>query len=242
MNKVILGVILALTATSCQLKVEPGIQAGIDECENCSMIIQDVDQGAVAIDTDEQLHTFCNPVCLIYETNKLKEAGVVSSWQSYLFNHADNAAIPVRAAFIAQGDFRTAMGFGLLAFTSQEEAAAFSNDVNGEVIEWDDLRLQYETPDAAIILPSGDDSEPETFEVFKGQIISVAYDNRSSSIEKIELTGYDFDFAVGPETEGQSSFIAGKPGQGFAFQKNDGSILGILFVGGDHTAEEAIYR
>ncbi len=242
MNKVIWGFILALAFSACQMKVEPGIDAGIDECENCTMIIQDVDQGAVAIDVNEELHTFCSPVCLINEFDKLKEAGAAQSWRSYLFDHADNTAIPASEAFIVHGDFRTAMGYGLLAFHTKESADEFAGEVSGEIVTWNDLRLNHEGPDVSIELSSENIQQPDTYEATRGEIIYVLYKNVSDSEETITLSGYDFAMIAQPRSTGNGVFVADKPGQGFAFQKSNGTILGMLFVGGDHTAEEAIYR
>lgn len=242
MNKVIWGGILALALTACQMKVEPGIDAGIDECENCTMIIQDVDQGAVAIDVNEELHTFCSPVCLIKEFDKLKEAGAVPSWHSYLFDHADNTAIPAPGAFIVHGDFHTAMGYGLLAFHTKESADEFAGEVSGEIVTWNDLRLNHEGPDISVELSSENIQQPDTYEAMRGEIVYVLYKNDFNIEETITLSGYDFELTTQPRSTGNGAFVADKPGQGFAFQKGDGAILGMLFVGGDHTTEEAIYR
>jgi hypothetical protein len=233
---------LILLAVSCRMKVEPGIKAGIDECEHCTMIIQDIDQGAVAADVDEQLHTFCNPICLIYEFNKLKKAGNQPSWQNYLFDHGDETAVPAPDAFIVHGDFQTAMGHGLLAFHTRESAVQFAGEVSGEMIAWDDLRINHENPDVSVQLSSEIVQEPDVFEALRGEIIQVSYDNNTGLQEVITLSGYDFALTVEPGSSGRAAFIADKPGQGFAFQGSDGRILGMLFVGGDHTSEEAIYR
>ncbi|MEE9555556.1 MAG: nitrous oxide reductase accessory protein NosL [candidate division Zixibacteria bacterium] len=242
MNKAFWGFILVLAVTSCQMKVEPVIEAGIDECENCTMIIQNVDQGAVAIDASEELHTFCSPVCLINEFDKLKNAGAMPSWQSYLFDHTDNTAIPAAGAFIVHGDFHTAMGYGLLAFGIREAADEFTREVSGEIVIWNDLRLNHEGPDVSVELSSDNIQQPDTYEAIRGEIVYVLYDNGSDSEETVTLSGYDFSITAHPKSTGNGSFIADKPGQGFAFQKSDGAILGMLFVGGDHTTEEAIYR
>lgn len=242
MSKIIIPLIWAMLIAGCQMKVEPGIRAGIDECENCGMVIQKIDQGAVAIDAEEEIHTFCNPVCLIYENNKLKESRLASARQIYLFDHEDGSPIPSGHVYLVHGDFQTAMGFGLLAFSSYDKALAFANEMGGEVIRWNDLRLGYETPDLQIILTSGRSGEPETFEASRDNKVEVVYRNRSSAKEKIILTGYDFEISIGPESEESRSFIVDKPGQGFAFQKADGTDLGMLFVEGDHTSEEAEYR
>lgn len=242
MSKTTLAIVCAIFIAGCQMKVEPGINAGIDECENCSMIIQEVDQGAVAIDNQEEIHTFCNPVCLIYETNKLKKEGILPAWKIYLFDHENKAPIYSGDAHVVQGDFRTAMGFGLLAFTSYDKAADFTNENSGEVIGWDDLRLQYETPDLEIRLNSRNSDEPEVCEAKKGNIVAVFYGNNSSSMEKLKLTGYEFELTAEPEEEVKRSFIADKPGRGFAFEESDGTVIGMFVVEGDHTSEEAEYR
>jgi len=239
LNFILIGMVLV---AGCQMKVEPGIQSGVDECENCSMIIQDVEQGAAAIDTEEELHTFCNPVCLIQEINKRKESADLPSWKEYLFNYDDQAPILAEKTYLVHGDFRTAMGYGLLSFASLEKADAFAAANGGKVIEWDDLRLEYESPDLKIQLQSGNSGETTMFEVRRGGIVAVSYKNDSAADENIFLTGYDFEISAKPESVANRSLIADKPGQGFAFRKSDGTVAGMLAVTGDHTSEEADYR
>lgn len=224
------------------MKVEPAIEVGIDECEHCSMIIQNVDQGAVAIDSGEQLHTFCNPVCLIKEIDKLKREGTRPSWQAYLFGHGDDSAISVSNAFIVHGEFETAMGYGLLAFKTRESADKFASELSGEVISWDDLRLEHEYPDVSIKLLSEKAGETDAFEALRGEIVQVIYNNDTDQAETITLSGYGFRLQIQPRSKGEGAFVANKPGQGFSFERFDGTVLGMLFVGGDHTAEEAIYK
>jgi len=242
LNKLIIVLIGAVLAAGCQIKVEPGIQSGIDECENCSMIIQDVEQGAVAIDAEEELHTFCNPVCLIQEINKRKETENIPSWRIYLFNYDDKAPVPAENVYLVRGDFRTAMGYGILSFASNEKAADFAAANGGKVLDWDNLRLEYEAPDLEISLKSDNSGESGTFVVRKDGIVTVSYTNNASTDEDITLTGYDFEISVKPNSIGSELFIADKPGQGFTFHKSDGTAAGMLVVTGDHTSEEADYR
>lgn len=241
MNKYISLVLLASLAVSCQMKVEPAIDANIDNCENCSMLIQNVDHGAVAIDSEEELHTFCSPVCYLITTNKFKTEQLPITGTVYLFDHNTLQPVESSSAFIVHGDFPTAMGHGLLAFAGKTDADAFAEEVDGEILSWDDLRLRYETPDQHIDLTNSSADSPQAIEVSKGQIISVTFANAKAEAVEIELTGYDFRMTVEPESEATDLFVADMPGQGFVFQHGN-QILATLFVSGAHTSEEELYR
>ncbi|MCP4580512.1 MAG: hypothetical protein GY839_02760 [candidate division Zixibacteria bacterium] len=242
MFKTILIIALCLIMISCQMKVEPTIDSGIDECNHCTMIIQDVDQGAVTIDSEDNLVTFCSPVCLLIGKNGLKAQNKPFQFAEYLFDHLDTGPIPADRAFIVHGDFNTAMGHGLLAFKSRSEAVKFAKDVQGKILSWNDLRYQHETPDVFLDIEIGGETEPEAFEVMRNQVVSIAFDNPTAQDIKVNLTGYDFEIEIPANNRNTSNLIAGKPGQGFVFQDEAGRIIASLFVTGDHTDEEAVYR
>ncbi len=241
MNRAIAVIALGLAIVSCQMKVKPAIEIGIDECENCSMIIQDIDQGAVAIDQNEELHTFCNPVCLISEWNKLKKTPEAGVWSSYLFNHGDNIAMEADKAFIVQGDFRTAMGYGLLAFASEKSAGEFAREYYGQVISWNELRSRYETPDRTFEIMTRP-AEPGIFEAMRGEIIAVIMNNNTDSDINITLSAHDFSMNIPARGRGSRSLVTDKPGEGFTFTDDAGNLLAMLRVGGEHTAEETLYK
>jgi len=238
MSKYILILIALISIMSCQMKVEPMIDANLDECEHCTMIIQDIDHGAVLIDSEENLHTYCSPVCMILEKKKYQASGSTVPISKYLFDHISKTAIPVLKAIIVHGDFHTAMGHGLLAFADKSEAENFASEVNGVLMSWDDLRINHESPDVKIELSE----ESQNIEVKKNDLILVNYNNSDSDTALISLLGYDFSMSVEPGVERSALFVATKPGQGFMFQKNGTVNLATLFVVGEHTAEEAIYK
>ena len=51
----------------------PEIQAGVDACRHCRMVISQANQAA-AYTRDGEFHTFCNPLCLLKDLEKQKEA------------------------------------------------------------------------------------------------------------------------------------------------------------------------
>ncbi|MCP4567436.1 MAG: hypothetical protein GY841_07640 [FCB group bacterium] len=242
MNRLILSILAAGLLVSCQGKVEPAIDAGLDECESCSMRIEHVDHGAVAIDIDENLNTFCSPVCLLMQANKRKDRGVSSEMSVFLFDHINLEPIAASEAFIVHGDFPTAMGHGLLAFGNRADAEQFAAEVDGEVLDWDDLRVRHEIPDLKINIEVPTSDQPPVYEVRKGQIVEVSFGNDSQGDYSIVLMGYDFEMIIPAASARSESFVADRPGQGFVFKDDEGSILANLFVTGDHTAEEATYR
>jgi nitrous oxide reductase accessory protein NosL len=224
------------------MKVEPGIDVGLDQCGTCTMVISDVDHGAVAIDADEEMQAYCSPVCYLLAVNKSKGDETTSRPTVYLFDHNDMTPVLATNAFIVHGDFPTAMGHGLLAFAQESDATSFASGVNGSLISWDELRLQHEKADHQIELSKALADDPPAIEVSKGDIVEVSYDNRDGEDREIILTGYGFQMPVGAGLEAVGSFVASKPGQGFVFQDEAGNTLTTLFVTGDHTAEEADYR
>jgi nitrous oxide reductase accessory protein NosL len=242
MSKLAIILLCALLAVSCQTKVEPHLDADIDQCENCSMIISNVDHGAVAINAAEEMLTFCCPVCVLQTINKLKTTEAPDRPKVFLFDHTTFSAIPAAQAFIVQGSFRTTMGYGLLAFTAESDAAEFAAEVEGALINWNDLRVQYERADEEIELSHTQLEDPPTFEVSRGEIVAVTYDNLAGEAGEIKLSGYDFQMHIPAESSKAKSFVADKPGQGFVFQNREGQILASLFVSGDHTTEEADFR
>jgi len=238
MSKFILLTIFLLVNVSCQMKVEPMITANIDECGHCTMIIQDIDHGAVLIDSQEQLHTYCSPVCMMLDKKELKGDQPTSTYAKYLFDHNSMKAIPVHEVYIVHGDFNTAMGHGLLAFANKAEASQFANEVEGEILDWNDLRVRYEAPDIFLNLSEN----PQNIEVAKDNLISVIYNNDTSEDVSINLLGYELEMSVASGTSDTVLFISTKPGQGFVFQKNNEDNIATLFVTGDHTTEEALYK
>lgn len=242
MSRSILTLAVAVIFSGCQMRVKPVIEAGVDECENCSMIIQNVDQGAVAIDQEEQLHTFCNPVCLIMKWNEYKETVPDPAWDNYLFSYKDEIPLKTAEAVIVHGDFQTAMGYGLLAFETREKAESFLNDSQGEIIDWNRLRVQYEHPDNHIEIFNLSTDDGSALEVARNSVVEVIWANSSKSDDTISLVGYDFEMAVSSEEINSARFIAEKPGEGFAFTNSGGNVLAMLRVTGEHTSEEAIYK
>jgi hypothetical protein len=227
-----------ISIVSCQMKVEPMITANIDECGRCTMIIQDIDQGAVMIDAEEQLHTYCNPVCMLLDKKNIKADRPSSNGAKYLFDHNSISAIPVSGAFIVHGDFNTAMGHGLLAFAKKDEADQFAKEVDGEILSWNELRIRHELPDISINLPN----DSQNIEVTKDDLISVIYYNNTSDEVAINLLGYELQMTVPAKSTDTALFIASKPGQGFVFQKNNEESIVTLFVTGEHTPDEANYK
>ncbi|MCP4704458.1 MAG: hypothetical protein GY865_07595 [candidate division Zixibacteria bacterium] len=228
--------LILLSIVSCQMKVEPMITANIDQCEHCTMIIQDIDHGSVLIDSMEEIHTYCSPVCMILEKDNIGKVFAQNS--QYLFDHNNLSAIPVSKAFIVHGDFNTAMGHGLLAFADKTEADQFAIEMNGEILDWNELRIRYESPDNIINLSDN----PQNVEVAKNNLIFVTYNNITDEDITINLLGYQWEMMVPANSSDSSIFIASKPGQGFVFQTNGKENLSALFVTGDHTSEEATYK
>jgi hypothetical protein len=206
------------------------------------MSIGHANHGAVFIDAEEELHTFCNPVCCLKAVNELKAKGQGTDVKVYLFDFHDMTPISSADASVVHGDFPTTMGYGLLAFKDPSIAGNFAAEIGGEVLSWGELRIRHESPDREIEIDLVAVEDPPVFEVSRGQIVSVSFRNRSDSDIKCNLSGYDFGLTVSAASIQTGAFIADKPGQGFVFQNNDGVILGTLFVRGDHTSEEAIYR
>ncbi|MCP4634191.1 MAG: hypothetical protein GY855_14800 [candidate division Zixibacteria bacterium] len=242
MGKLIHIVLFCLLFVSCQMKIEPTIDAGIDECQHCTMIIQNVDQGSVTITDEEELSTFCSPVCLILDKNMRKAQTKSSDIYEYLFDHIDNTPIPAQKAYIVHGDFNSAMGHGLLAFSKEFHAERFAAGVSGEILSWNDLRRQHETPDKYLEINISKEDNPVVFEVLKDQVVSVTINNSTLQEIKVILTGYDFEVEIPANDKLIDKLIADKPGQGFVFQDSNSNVLASLIVKGDHTDEEAIYR
>ena len=241
MSKYFYAVTFILILFSCKGKVEPAIQSGIDECENCTMIINNVDQGAVAIDSEEQTHTFCSPVCMISWINSMKQREKIAADQYYLFDHNDFGPLLADNSIIVHGDFNTAMGYGLLTFGDEVAAKSFASESRGEILNWNDLRLEHEIPDKNIILDCDTGAEPAAFEVNKNQLISFCIENPSVQGCRISLKGYDLEFKLNSDSS-CARFVADKPGQGFVFVNYENKILASLHVTGEHTDEEKIYR
>ena len=241
MSKYFFAATIIFIILSCKGKVEPAIQSGIDECENCSMIINSVDQGAVAIDSEEQTHTFCSPVCMISWINSMKQQGKTAAEQYYLFDHNDFAPLPAENSIIVHGDFNTAMGYGLLAFRNEDAAKSFAAESHGELLNWNDLRVNHEIPDRKIILDCSTGAEPAAFEVNKNEVVSICIENPSVQDCQISLKGYDLDFKLSSDSS-CGGFVADKPGQGFVFVNFENEILASLHVTGEHTDEEKNYQ
>lgn len=132
--------VLAMVVASCGGTVAaqgpPEIEWGRDVCIECGMIIDDP-RFASAYVTGEggEWRTFDDLGGLLIhgrETGELDGAHVwVSDFETEEWVEAD------QAHFVPTRGVASPMGYGVLAFSGEDRAAAFAYGIDGEVVDWE---------------------------------------------------------------------------------------------------------
>ncbi|MFQ5653516.1 MAG: hypothetical protein ACE5GW_02150 [Planctomycetota bacterium] len=242
--------ILALAAAAllpglgCKREVRPEILAGIDECRECRMIIDRVNQGCGAV-IDGAFVAFDSPACLLRHLGSLRARAGAMPTALFFADCRDAVLHPAeKTTFLLSRHRDTVMESGVLCFGSREAAEALREHEDETVTDWPGYRTARGEPDRVVELSIGAGGmSPEVVEVARGDL--VLWRIRGPELERdliVSLGGYpemgSFTVPASGE-EVECRLLALRPGSGFPFTSGDGGrALGRLRVTGAHTDDE----
>jgi copper chaperone NosL len=130
----------AVTLTGCgggpaDATVPPRISLGRDTCDTCGMIISDerYAAGLVAPDGATTIYDDVGEMLRVVAEEGLRERRAwVHDWNSVEWIDATTAV------FIRAAPETTPMGTGLIAFAKHEDATAFADGGEADILTWDD--------------------------------------------------------------------------------------------------------
>ena len=117
-------------------KHPPKIRYGTDVCDECRMIISEEQFAAASIDRDGNVTKFDWIGCLVlYQMKHPSEAK-----RTWVHDYQSKEWIEIDKAFFMNTEKLVApMSFGLVAFSSEEEASQFAHDEGGILVGLKDL-------------------------------------------------------------------------------------------------------
>lgn len=136
------AVLLLLVFASCKAEPEP-IQYGKDSCHSCKMIIFDKHYGGEIVSRKGKVFKFDDTSCMI----EFLETGALANDQighELLIDFA-NPGILVDASsaqLVFSENLKTPMNGRVAAFSKQDEASAHSDQWNGRLMQWSELKTQ----------------------------------------------------------------------------------------------------
>ncbi|MEL3971720.1 nitrous oxide reductase accessory protein NosL [Rossellomorea oryzaecorticis] len=140
-NRIIMMIILGFmsigTAGCGSADMSPrAIQPEVDTCEVCNMSIAHDEFAAQAV-TEKGDHLMFDDIGCLVQYEGTKEIGA-----HYIKEHATNEWIDAdKALYVYHKDFWTPMSYGVLAFTTREDAEAFiEQEGKGELLKAGDLK------------------------------------------------------------------------------------------------------
>lgn len=236
---------ICLLTASCGGDVTPKIVAGVDGCEECSMVIDRLNEACGWIHNDEFV-AFCSPGCLLARHDVLRASGeelpgavFFADYEGAGFLHSSETA------FLLTNHIPTVMNAQVVCFSSIAAAEEMKNHDDEIVTDWTGYRVERGQPDTiveTVFSPNG--MHPEAVTVAKGDIVlwRATGANLTQDLEWT-IAGYPEVAPAPVPTTGEAievRILAIRPGAGFPIQDLASQrALGMLKVTGAHTADEA---
>jgi len=99
------------------------VQAGVDRCEHCNMLVPDDHNATQLILNDGRSLKFDDIGCMV---EWVVDSGLESVNVRYVRDHNTEAWIEMeQATFVYHKEFRTPMAYGVYSFSSKEDAESF---------------------------------------------------------------------------------------------------------------------
>jgi hypothetical protein len=241
---------LAAAALSMQLAcsgaVTSEIAAGIDACQNCNMVVDELHQAGGYVISGEFV-PFDSPACLLQSYDALRREGKPLPEAIFLADYKDTSLHPAKdVTFLLTSHVPTVMNSGVICFGSLAAAESMRRFDDERLTDWLGYRTARGEPDRVLAVTFGPEGmSPETVEVSKGEL--VLWRARSLGLGQdlsFTVKGYpEMEPLVLPASGEVVAFrlLAVRPGTGFpVVRQDDGETLGILKVTGAHTAEEEV--
>jgi hypothetical protein len=240
----LIGAFVVLMA-GCGGEPTPTVVAGVDGCSSCGMVIDRVNQAAGWIEGGDFV-TFCSPGCLLAEHDARRKSSQPPPQAVYFADYRDGSFSPgSETTFLLTDHVPTVMDARVICFGSVAAAEEMRQHADEIVTDWTGYRVLRGQPDSVVEVVLGPGGmDPEVVTANKGDI--VLWRVRGEGLEedlRWTIRGYpEVDppivSASGETTE--MRFLATRPGAGFPVEDlATGEALGMLKVGGAHTADEA---
>ena len=125
---------------------EPGpqdIRINEQECDHCRMMISDERFGAQLVTEQGRQYAFDAIECLAAFVNgrNSDQLDIHSLWVPD-FNQTGNWISAGEAVYLQSDNLRSPMALNFSAYSSEEAALAQKGDLNGVILDWDELRLK----------------------------------------------------------------------------------------------------
>jgi hypothetical protein len=245
-NILIFSIILVTIFFSCKDEQKPQIESGIDECNNCKMVITQMNQ-ACGFFYDNNFLTFCSPTCLLADYEYLNKEKTINNSKIYFTDFETRLFVRSDSTFfLFTKSVPTVMNSGILCFRSKERAQILKNHPEDHLKDWRKYRILAGTPDRIIkVKLSNKLMTPGVLVFKKNEIIQIEVENFSQIINpRFFIKGYEevgnFKF---PEGESFLIFrmMADKPGSGFPIMMEGiDQPIGMIKVLGAHTMDEEV--
>lgn len=237
-------VLVGLLFPACQDEMKLEVVSGVDSCDRCNMVIDQVNQASGFIQNGE-LVTFDSPGCLLASYEGLRTQGEALPEEVFFVDYHQGTWHPAQeTAFLLTEHIPTVMNSGVVCFGSTEAAQAMMQHDNEKVTDWIGYRTSRGVPDKEVEVSFGlSGMSPEVVEVEKGELVIW----RATGIDlaedmRITLKGYpEVGSITVPATGEEVSFrlMALRPGAGFpVVETESGKALGRMRVSGAHTLDE----
>jgi len=236
--------LLLAAMPACNQQEEPRIVAGVDGCDECGMVIDQVREACI-YEVDKNFRTFCSPGCLLKSFDRRRKEGESAPDRILFSDYEEGGLAPAEAVtFLLSNHRPTTMGWGILAFSDPERAVSHVQHEDEALVDWVGLRTLRGEPDQRIVWVLGPGGfDPFALQIEKGELVELVLEGRGLDEDrKVMLRGYEecgevVVPAAGPAVEVR--LLATRPGEGFPFVTvPGGEVLGQLRVVGPHTPDE----
>lgn len=139
-KKLTLLVLLVLVSAACgsqtDLETPPEIRYGEDTCDRCNMIINEARYAASYVTSTGDVRRFDDigeMFAYVHEVSEAVTVYWVHDYETEKWIKADEAV------YVTADGLRTPMGFDIVAFATQEKAAALAAETGGEILTFEAL-------------------------------------------------------------------------------------------------------
>ena len=126
---------------NCNIKEKPVIYADVDNCLQCGMVINQVNQGCGYLSNNE-FTTFCSPTCLLNKYQSTEKSGRPVVSQVYFADYPTTDLIQADSMlFLLTNHITTVMNSGVLTFHDPDEASSYKKHEDEILTNWRGFRI-----------------------------------------------------------------------------------------------------
>lgn len=228
----------------CSSEVTPRVVAGVDACNECGMVIDQVNQACGYV-AEGEFVIFDSPVCLLrsFESCRREKRSLPDAMY-FAGYHGTGLQAVEHVTFLLTNRIPTVMAGGVVCFASREAAESMRGHPDDVVTDWSGFRTVRGEPDAVVdVVFDAGGMTPEVVDVAKGDLLLLrARGDGLDSDLNVSVKGYPEVVPVTLPASGDEveiRLLATRPGAGFPIVDTDADVpLGRLRVSGAHTTDE----